>query len=73
MNPTATIPVVTAVNNSEEVIPVIETLKHLCKNEEGLSSVEYALLLVLIVIVSITAWQTLGGHISEEVNALGSK
>jgi len=73
MNPTATIPVVTAANNSEEVIPVIETLKHLCLDEEGLSNVEYALLLVLIVIVGITAWQTLGVQVSEEVNALGSK
>jgi pilus assembly protein Flp/PilA len=42
------------------------------RNEDGLTSVEYALLLVLVVIVAITAWTTLGSNVSTKVtNAAG--
>lgn len=32
----------------------------------GLTTVEYALLLVLIVIVGVTAWTTLGGNVAAQ-------
>lgn len=38
------------------------------KDEDGLTSVEYALLLVLIVVVAITAWRTLGTNVTSTVN-----
>ena len=51
-------------------------LKALWKDEEGLTTVEYALLLVLVAIVAIGAWQTLGGNVSDRVtqvaNTVGS-
>ena len=47
---------------------MFEAIKKLWRDEEGLSTVEYALLLVLIVIVGITAWQTLGTNVTTRVN-----
>ncbi len=41
--------------------------KTLWKDEEGLTTVEYALLLVLVVIVAITAWTTLGTGVKDKV------
>ncbi len=53
----------------------MKMLARLWKDEEGLTSVEYALLLVLVVIVAITAWQTLGNRVTNKVgevnNAIG--
>ena len=46
---------------------MFDLVKRLWRDEEGLSTVEYALLLVLIVIVGITAWQTLGTSVSTKV------
>lgn len=40
-------------------------LKELWKDEEGLSTVEYALLLAL---VAIAAWRALGGQVSDTVD-----
>lgn len=51
---------------------MLETLRTLWRDEEGLTTVEYALLLVLIVIVGITAWQTLGGSVSDQVDAVNT-
>ena len=42
-------------------------LKTLYKDETGLSTVEYALLLVLIAIAGVTAWKTLGSSVSTKV------
>ena len=36
----------------------------LWKDEEGLTTVEYALLLALVAIAAITAWTTLGSRVS---------
>ena len=45
----------------------------LLKDEEGLTTVEYALLLALVAIAAITAWTTLGGRVSTTVtSATGS-
>jgi Flp pilus assembly pilin Flp len=46
---------------------MFQAIKKLWHDEEGLSTVEYALLLVLIVIVGVTAWQTLGHTVSNKV------
>ena len=39
----------------------------LWKDEEGLTTVEYALLLALVAIAAITAWTTLGSRVSGTV------
>ncbi len=44
-----------------------KVFKELWKDEEGLTTVEYALLLVLVVIVAITAWTTLGQNVQSKV------
>ncbi len=43
-------------------------LKELWKDEEGLSTVEYALLLALVAIAAIAAWRALGGQVSDTVD-----
>lgn len=47
-------------------------LKMLWKDEEGLTTVEYALLLALVAIAAITAWSTLGGRVSGTVSTATS-
>ena len=37
------------------------------KDEDGLTTVEYALLLALIVVVAITAWTALGSSVNATV------
>ena len=37
------------------------------KDEDGLTTVEYALLLALIVVVAITAWTALGSSVNDTV------
>ena len=39
----------------------------LWKDEEGLTTVEYALLLALVVVAGITAWNTLGDTVGNAV------
>ena len=51
---------------------MLDSLKRLWKDEEGLTTVEYALLLVLIVVVAVTAWQTLGGNVKDKVNSVAN-
>jgi Flp pilus assembly pilin Flp len=51
---------------------MIAAFKKLYRDEAGLSTVEYALLLVLIVIAGITAWQALGGRVATQVNSVTS-
>jgi pilus assembly protein Flp/PilA len=43
--------------------------KRLWKDEEGLTTVEYALLLALVAIAAITAWTALGTRVSETVDS----
>jgi pilus assembly protein Flp/PilA len=43
-------------------------LRMLWKDEEGLTTVEYALLLALVAIAAITAWSTLGTRVSRTVS-----
>ncbi|MEN6304914.1 MAG: Flp family type IVb pilin [Armatimonadia bacterium] len=46
--------------------------KQLWKDEEGLTTVEYALLLALVAIAAITAWTTLGTRVSGTVSTATS-
>ena len=43
--------------------------RQLWKDEEGLTTVEYALLLALVAIAAITAWTTLGSRVSTTVSS----
>ncbi|MFO7945992.1 MAG: Flp family type IVb pilin [Armatimonadota bacterium] len=43
---------------------MFDALKAYWKDEEGLTTVEYALLLALIVVVAITAWTQLGANVN---------
>ena len=43
-------------------------MRELWKDEEGLTTVEYALLLALVVVAGIAAWQGLGSTVENAVN-----
>ena len=47
--------------------------KTLWRDEEGLTNVEYALLLALVAIAAVTAWTTLGNRISTTVTSVSGK
>lgn len=47
---------------------MIRRLRELWCDDSGMTTVEYALLLVLIVTVGILAWQTMGEKVSASVN-----
>lgn len=47
-------------------------MKALWKDEEGLTTVEYALLLALVVVAGIAAWQGLGSTVENTVTASSS-
>ncbi len=49
---------------------MLRTLKQLWSDEAGLTTVEYALLLVLIVAAAVTAWTQLGSQVSTEVGGV---
>ena len=44
-------------------------MRELWKDEAGLTTVEYALLLALVVVAGIAAWQGLGGTVQNTVSA----
>lgn len=46
---------------------MFEMAKKLWKDEEGLTTVEYALLLALLVVAAITIWTTFGGRVQESI------
>jgi Flp pilus assembly pilin Flp len=49
---------------------MFQAVKKLWHDEEGLSTFEYALLLVLIVILGITAWQSTGHAVPSRVTSV---
>ena len=51
---------------------MIQALKQLWADETGLTTVEYALLLVLIVAAAVTAWTQLGSEVSTKVTEVKS-
>jgi pilus assembly protein Flp/PilA len=46
-----------------------DTMRELWKDEEGLTTVEYALLLALVVVAGIAAWQGLGNTVENTVDS----
>lgn len=48
---------------------MIEMVKGLWKDEDGLTTVEYALLLALLVVAAIGVWTVFGARVQESVNA----
>jgi Flp pilus assembly pilin Flp len=51
---------------------MVKSLKRLWSDEDGLTTVEYALLLVLIVVVAVTAWTTLGSNVNKAVSSVAN-
>jgi len=49
---------------------MLRALKQLWSDETGLTTVEYALLLVLIVAAAVTAWTALGTQVSTQVGSV---
>ena len=47
---------------------MLRAMKRLWADEAGLTTVEYALLLVLIVAAAVTAWTQLGTQVGTEVD-----
>lgn len=47
-------------------------MRELWKDEEGLTTVEYALLLALVVVAGLAAWKELGGTVQNQVNSSAS-
>lgn len=52
--------------NIREKLSALRTLKN---NEEGLTTVEYAIVLVLIAVVAMAAWRFLGQTVSSQANS----
>lgn len=48
-------------------------MKELWKDEAGLTTVEYALLLALVVVAGIMTWQNLGNTVQDTVTNAGDK
>lgn len=46
---------------------MLSCLKYLWKSEEGLTTVEYVLLLALLVVAAIGVWTAFGGHVQQAV------
>jgi Flp pilus assembly pilin Flp len=47
-------------------------LRRFLSEEEGLTSVEYALLLTLIVVVALSTWQTLSNNFVGKLNTISN-
>ena len=47
---------------------MIDKIKHMWKDEDGLTTVEYALLLALLVVAAIAVWTTFGGKVKQSVS-----
>ncbi len=48
-------------------------LRALLENTEGLSTVEYVIILILIAVVGITAWRTFGNTVVTKINSGNSQ
>jgi len=51
---------------------MLNRIKSLWRDEEGLTTVEYALLLALLVVAALTVWTTFGGTVRSAVTASDS-
>ena len=45
-------------------------IKKFAKEEEGMETVEYAVVAALVIVAGITVWQLLGGAISTQISSL---
>jgi len=52
---------------------MFEMVKGLWKDEDGLTTVEYALLLALLVVAAIGVWTGFGGKVRTAVTASGTQ
>ncbi len=48
---------------------MLDSIKGIWKDEEGLTTVEYALLMALLVVAAISVWTTFGGKVKESVSS----
>ncbi len=48
---------------------MLAKLRSFIRDEEGVTMVEYALILALVAVVAIVAWQTLGSKINNAVKS----
>ena len=48
---------------------MLKNFKTIWADEEGLTTVEYALLMALLVVAAIAVWTTFGGKVKESVGA----
>ncbi|MFO0630621.1 MAG: hypothetical protein U0325_34025 [Polyangiales bacterium] len=48
-------------------------VRALIKDTEGLSTVEYVIILILIAVVGITAWRTFGNTVVNKINSGNSQ
>ena len=48
---------------------MLDRIKHIWQDEEGLTTVEYALLMALLVVAAIAVWTTFGGKVKESVSS----
>jgi len=51
---------------------MLERIKHMFADEEGLTTVEYALLLALLVVAALTVWTTFGATVRNKVATSGN-
>ena len=51
----------------------MEKIKALWHDEDGVTTVEYALLLAVLIVGAVTIWTALKGSISNAVNAAGDE
>ena len=51
---------------------MLERIKHIYADEEGLTTVEYALLLALLVVAALVTWTTFGATVRNKVAASGN-
>jgi pilus assembly protein Flp/PilA len=47
-------------------------IKKFAKEEEGMETVEYAVVAALVILAGVAIWSTLGGTISGKINSLNS-
>lgn len=52
---------------------MLKTLKALWDDSDGPTTVEYALILVLVCLAAFVAWQTLGGTVNTKVGDVNTK
>ena len=51
---------------------MLERIKSIYADEEGLTTVEYALLLALLVVAALVTWTTFGGTVRTKVASSGA-